>query len=418
MLFHSDEQRKVGYSTAINFHLFYIWAKNDIIEYNKPFPMKVLCSIWILLVLTQFTFAQDMKKEILYVGTYSQGGSEGVYVVEIDREAKSSKILQTVHDKQNPTFLAVHPNQQFLYVAYREGRDETDKHGTIVAYRIDQKTGRIAALNRYSSMGESPCHVSVAPNGRMVFVSNYRGGNLAAFKLNEDGSLAADPYVVQHEGKSVHPERQNAPYMHSMIPSLDGRYVYASDLGIDKIMIYKVDADGGALTPAETPFVGSAAGAGPRHFVSHPTIPYAYSVEELSNTVAVYQVDTVSGNLAAKGRVPMLSEEIHSKQNTAADIHISKDRKFLYASNRGQDNLAIYSINLQDGGLSLVGHQPTGGKHPRNFKIDTQGDLVFVANMESDNIVVFYQDATNGTLEPAQWDIKIPRAVCVEQILL
>lgn len=380
--------------------------------------MKVFCSLWIFLLAIQFTFAQDMEKEILYVGTYSQAGSEGVYVVELDRENKASKIVQTVHDKQNPTFLALHPNRQFLYVAYREGKDATDKNGTIAAYRIDQKTGRLSPLNSYSSMGESPCHVSVDPTGRMLFVSNYRGGNLSAFNLNEDGTLAADPFVIQHEGSSIHPERQNAAYMHSMIPSLDGQYVYASDLGIDKIMIYKVDADKGALTAAATPFISSEAGAGPRHFVIHPAIPYAYSVEELSNTVAVYKVDKVNGSLTAEGRVPMLSDEIQSEQNTAADIHISKDGKFLYASNRGQDNLAIYRINPRDGGLSPIGHQPTEGKHPRNFKIDNQGELVFVANMQSNNIVVFALNATTGLLEPTGWELSIPQPACVEQVHL
>ena len=380
--------------------------------------MKAFASIWILIFLVQPLFAQNMKKEILYVGTYSQGGSEGVYVIELDRKNKSSKILQTVHDKQNPTFLAVHPNQEFLYVAYREGADSTDKNGTIIAYKINQTTGKLSAINSYSSIGEGPCHVSVDPTGRMLFVSNYRGGNLAAFKINPDGSLAANPHFIQHEGSSVHAQRQDAPYMHSMIPSADGKYVYASDLGMDKIMIYKVDAENGTLIPAETPFVNSEAGAGPRHFVIHPTIPYAYSVEELSNTVAVYEVDKVSGSLTAKDRVPMLSDEIESEQNTAADIHISKDGKFLYASNRGQDNLVIYRINLQDGRLSLVGHQPTGGKHPRNFKIDSQGEWVFVANMHSDIIVGFSVDDATGLLEPTGWELAVPQPACVEQVQL
>lgn len=380
--------------------------------------MKAFVSICMLIILVQPLFAQNMTKEILYVGTYSKGGSEGVYVIELDRENKSSKILQTVHDKQNPTFLAVHPNQEFLYVAYREGEDETDKNGTITAYRIDQNTGKLSPLNSFSSMGDSPCHVSVDPTGRMLFVSNYRGGNLAAYRINPDGSLAADPDFVQHQGKSVHPQRQDAPYMHSMIPSADGRYVYGSDLGIDKIMIYQVDAESGALTPAENPFVSSEAGAGPRHFVIHPSLPYAYSVEELSNTVAVYKVDKVTGSLTAESRVPMLSDEVRSEQNTAADIHISIDGKFLYASNRGQDNLVIYLIDPQDGALSLVGHQPTGGKHPRNFRIDNQGELVFVANMESNNIVVFNVDASTGLLKPAGWEMTVPQPACVEQIQL
>lgn len=380
--------------------------------------MKVFSFIWILLLVIQPSFAQAVRKELLYIGTYSQGGSEGVYVVQIDRAAKTSEILQTVHDKQNPTFLTVHPNQEFLYVAYREGKDESDKRGTIAAYRIDQQSGRLSLLNMYSSMGEGPCHLSVDPSGKMLFVSNYGGGNLAAFKLNQDGSLAPSPYLVQHKGSSVQPERQDAPYMHSMIPSLDGKYVYASDLGLDKIMIYAVDAARGILTPAEMPFVRSEAGAGPRHFVIHPKIPYAYSVEELSNTVAVYQVDGATGSLTAQGRSGMLSEAVQSEQNTAADIHISRDGKFLYASNRGQDNLVIYRIDPQDGSLARVGHEPTGGRHPRNFRIDSQGKLVFVANMESDNVVVFYQDVQTGKLTPANWEIEVPRPACVEQIEL
>src|SRR5690554_3167089 len=380
--------------------------------------MKAIASIWMLLMFVLPVFAQNMKKEILYLGTYSQGGSEGVYVMEIDRVAKTSKVLQTVHDKQNPTFLVVHPSQQFLYVAYREGVDERDKNGTISAYRIDESSGKLTPLNSFSSMGESPCHLSVDPTGRMLFVSNYRGGNLAAFRINSDGSLAMNPEVIQHEGRSTHPQRQDAPYMHSIIPSLDGSYVYASDLGIDKIMIYKVDAENGRLTAAEQPFASSKAGAGPRHFVIHPSLPYAYSVEELSNTVAIYRVDPRSGSLTAEGRVNMLSDQVKSEQNTAADIHISKEGKFLYASNRGQDNLAIYQIDPENGQLSLLGHQPTGGKHPRNFKIDNQGELVFVANMESDNIVVFSHQPSNGGLEPTGWEISVPRPVCVAQISL
>src|SRR5690554_4643244 len=215
----------------------YIWdsPKNCFNCFQNATPMKIFGLIWILLLFIQPIFAQDMTKEILYVGTYSQAGSQGVYVVEIDRTTKSSKVIQTVHDKKNPTFLTVHPNREFLYVAYREGADEKDLNGTISAYQIDQNTGKLSLLNSFSSMGESPCHVSVDPSGAMLFVSNYRGGNFSAFKINQDGSLAADPDFVQHYGRSVNPARQDAPYMHSMIPSLDGKYVYASDLVTDKI---------------------------------------------------------------------------------------------------------------------------------------------------------------------------------------
>src|SRR5690606_13289176 len=283
--------------------------------------MKIVCIIWMLIGSVHFSFAQNSMKEILYVGTYSDAGSKGIYVVELDRKAKKSKILQTVHDKKNPTFLTIHPNQQFLYVAYREGVDELDKNGTIIAYAIDQKTGELTKLNGFSSEGASPCHISVDPSGKMLYVSYYQGGNLAAYKINVDGSISSSTAFIQHTGQGAHPQRQNAPHMHSMIPSLDGKFVYASDLGIDKILIYEVNTSTGELIPAKTPFVSSTAGAGPRHFVIHPNIPFAYSVEELSNTVAIYKVNDKDGSLSAAGRINMLSDEVQSEQNSAADIH-------------------------------------------------------------------------------------------------
>jgi 6-phosphogluconolactonase len=379
--------------------------------------MNVLYFIAVLLYTVTTTLAQNPMKELLYVGTYSEGGSKGIYVLEFDRRAKNARVIQTVHDKKNPTFLAIHPNQQFLYAAYREGADESDKNGTIMAYQIDQKTGELTSLNQVSSKGASPCHISVDPTGKMVYVSNYQGGSLAAFKISEDGRIERSEFI-QHSGKGAHPQRQNEPHMHSMIPSLDGKYVYASDLGIDKIMIYQVNTQSGKLNPAGTPFISSKPGAGPRHFVIHQDIPYAYSVEELSNTVAIYKVNPHNGGLKSVGRINMLSEAIQSGQNSAADIHISVDGKHLYASNRGQDNLAIYAINGDNGLLSLVGHQPSGGKHPRNFKIDNKGEFVFVANMESNNVVVFSRDNRTGMLSPTGLEINIPRAVCVEQIQL
>jgi len=384
----------------------------------KTLLMKIFAflSLWMMFVLP--LNAQDMTKEILYVGTYSQGGSKGVYVVEMDRAARSHKVVQTVHDKQNPTFLAVHPSQQFLYVAYREGEDQDDKNGTIFAYSIDPATGELSKLNFQSSMGESPCHVSVDPTGSMLYVSNYRGGNLAAYKINDDGSLASHPAVVQHQGSSVHPQRQDKPYMHSMIPSQDGRYVYASDLGIDRIMVYSVDAEQGILKPAPSPFVSSEQGAGPRHLVVHPRIPYAYSVEELSNMVAIYHINEETGALTAKGKITMLSDAVESEDNSAADIHLSSEGTYLYASNRGQDNLVIYKIDPLKGQLSLLGHHPTGGKHPRNFKIDAQNELIYVANMHSDNIVVFERDASTGLLQSSGWELDIPQPACVEQVFL
>lgn len=362
--------------------------------------------------------AQQSGKEVWYVGTYSDAGSKGIYVLSFDRASMTFAEIQTVHDKKNPTFLSIHPSKQFLYAAYREGESPTDTNGTIISYRIDSNTGKLTKINEVSSAGASPCHISVDPTGEVVFVSNYQGGNLASYKVREDGGLHPATSFIQHEGSGLLPDRQAAPHMHSMIPSLDGRFVYASDLGIDKIMTYQVDWNTGNLRPASKAFVRSEPGAGPRHFTLHRKIPVGYSVEELSNTVAIYDVNPRNGKLKPKGRINMLSADITAEKNSAADIHVSVDGKWLFASNRGQDNLAIYAINQETGMLQEIGHAPSGGAHPRNFKVDALGKFIYVANMESDNVVVFNIDSINGKISPSGTAVIIPRAVCVEQLFL
>lgn len=375
-------------------------------------------TLLIVLAVTFPSVAQQPSKEIWYVGTFSENDSKGIYVLTFDRDFMHFQEIQTVHDKKSPSFLTLHPSKQFLYAAYREGQDANDKNGTVIAYRIDSKTGELSKINEVSSAGASPCHISVDPSGEVVFVSNYQGGNLASYKIREDGGLHPANSIYQHEGSNAIPDRQQTAHMHSMVPSLDGNFVYASDLGADKIFTYKVDRNTGTLTAARRPFVKTKPGAGPRHFTLHKEIPYAYSAEELSNTVAIYEVNRRNGRLKPKGRVNMLSDEIKSDQNSAADIHISVDGKWLYASNRGQDNLVKYQIDPANGSLTTIGHVPSGGAHPRNFKIDALGKFVYVANMESDNVVIFEYNAITGNLTPTETSINIPRAVCVEQLFI
>jgi len=356
------------------------------------------------------------SKEILYIGTYSQNDSKGIYVLEFDRSTLSATVLQTIHDKKNPTFLALHPSGKFLYAAYREGQHVEDPNGTIAAYAIEAGTGRLSLVNWVSSAGASPCHISVDPSGNVVFVSHYQGGNLATFKVLDSGGVSEAVSVVQHVGSSIHPN-QTKPHMHAMIPSLDGKWVYASDLGIDQLVKYKINARKGSVGDNPKVFPVKA-GYGPRHFVIHPDLPYAYSVEELSNTVSIYAVDPKNGDLTFLSRVEMLSPALHSDYNAAADIHLSVDGNWLYASNRGQDNLAIYRVDQNTGLLELQGHVPTGGQHPRNFKVDEKGSLLLVANMESDNVVIFSLQEGTGIPKPTGKRISIPRAVFIEQLFI
>lgn len=360
---------------------------------------------------------QSGSKEILYVGTFSDRGSQGIYVFQFDRASGKLTELQTVSGKESPSFLEIHPNGKYLYAVYREGMSKDDKSGTVTAYKIEQSTGKLTRINEQSSEGAGPCHVSLDPKGKFAYVSNYGGGNLAVYPVNKDGSLGKSSDVVQHEGGSVNQDRQQEPHMHSIIPTGNGKFIYASDLGIDKIMIYKVDHKTGKLSAAKVPFVENTPGSGPRHFALHPNGNFAFSAEELSSTIASFRVDKATGALSQTDRVNMLPEDFDGN-NSAADIHISPDGKFVYASNRGHDSLVIYAIDPDTGKLTFAGHENTRGGHPRNFCIDHKGTYVFVANRDNDNVVVFKRDAASGKLTYTGEEVNVPAAVCIQQLEL
>jgi len=386
---------------------------------NLLFTGKVKRIYFILLFIFMcfpISLMAQKSKEIIYVGTYSQNNSKGIYVLKFDRKNLTTTTIQTVHDKESPTFLALHPNKQFLYAAYREGKDEKDETGTIVSYSIAPDTGKLTKINEVSSAGASPCHISVDPTGNVVFLSHYQGGNLSTFKIMETGGLSEVASFIQHTGKSVH-ANQNKAHMHSMIASTDGKWVYASDLGIDQILKYKVNLEKGTVD--ENPVIfQTTPGAGPRHFVFHPSLPFAYSLEELSNTVSIYSLDQENGDLSPIGRINMLNDKLHSDYNAGADIHFSMDGRWLYASNRGQDNIVVYKVDQDTGLLETQGHVPAGGTHPRNFKVDEKGAFVFVANMETDNLAIFSIDSETGMLKATGKNIEIPRPVFIEQLFI
>ncbi|MFP4342488.1 MAG: lactonase family protein [Cyclobacteriaceae bacterium] len=372
---------------------------------------------FVYLVSMVSTFAQQSSKEIIYLGTYSERGSEGIYVMNLDRGSGTLTPLQTVPHKNSPTFLEVHPSGRYLYAVYREGMDEDDKNGTVTAFEIDQQSGKLSLLNEQSSLGAGPCHISLAPDGKFAFVSNYAGGSLAVYPVNADGSLGKAADFVQHKGKGAHEQRQTAPHMHSVIPSENGRFIYASDLGIDKIMIYEVNPQSGRLSAAATPYVASQAGAGPRHFALHPHQDYAFSIEELSSTITSYKVDKAAGALSPLQSVSALPEQVKLENNTTADIHVSPDGKFVYGSNRGHDSIVIYAFDPESGKMTYVGHEASGGGHPRNFCIDQKGEFIFVANRDDDNVVSFRRNKASGRLTRLD-EVRVPAAVCVRQLVL
>ena len=360
---------------------------------------------------------QNETKELIIAGTFDGEGGEGLYVFSFDRENLSFELLQTISDRLSPSFQAVHPTMPAVYSVSHSPISDQNNHQTIGVYRIDKDVGMLSLINEQSVMGTGPAHVSVDPLGSFVYVSNYTSGNVSMLPIRDDGGLDVASDVVQHRGSSIHPTRQQTAHAHAADPSPDGRFVYVSDLGIDKIMIYEVDRLQRALSPASSPWFENTPGAGPRHLSFRPDGAYAYSAEELSSTIAVLSVDKKNGAMQQVQRVSMLPDDFRGS-NTAADIHVSPDGKFLYASNRGHESIVIFSIDESTGELSLAGHEPTIGQHPRNFMIDESGELVFVANRDSNHILVFRRDPLTGALNYTGTELVVPRAVCVTQMIV
>lgn len=357
--------------------------------------------------------------EYIYAGTFEGDLSEGLYVFEFNREDYSLRLIQTVTDRQGPNFQAIHPNKQFLYSVGDDPFYDLEQSGTLSAYQINRENGMLELINEQSVQGRNTAHVSVDPLGEFVFVSNYTEGNVVMFRILENGGISEAVDSRQHEGSSVNENRQNRPHVHQAVPSADGQFLYVSDLGIDKIMIYEIDREAEQLVPASDPWFESEPGSGPRHMVLHPNGKFAYSNEELSVTLAALSVDEETGALSQIQRLSMLPEGVERDDSmSGADIHVSPDGRFLYASVRGENLLAVYEIDQDNGELTLVEHVSTEGDHPRNFMVDEKGEFAIVANRDSDHIVVFDRDTESGELTFTGTEAEVPVAVCVTQLIL
>jgi 6-phosphogluconolactonase len=345
----------------------------------------------------------------VYVGTYTHRGSEGIYVFRMDPETCDLTPDSHIGGIQNPSFLSVDPKRRCLYAV-----QETVDTGAVAAFAIAPDTGRLTYLNQQPTHGAAPCHVTIDQTGRFVLAANYGSGNVCMMPVRDDGSLDPASCVVQHEGSSVNPERQTGPHAHSVTIDPTNGYAFACDLGIDKIMAYRLDFERGKLQPADPPFVATAPGAGPRHFAFHPSGRYAYVINEMGNTVVAYAYDG-RGKLTELQTVPTLPADYAGK-STCADIHLAPSGRHVYGSNRGHDSLAIYAVDEGTGRLTFMGHQPTGGRNPRNFAIDPTGRYVLAANQDTDAIVVFRVDPDTGAIEPTGQVTSVPCPVCVQVV--
>ena len=357
-------------------------------------------------------FAQN--DYFMLVGTYTSGTSHGVYVYDFNTSNADARITDSVKIA-NPSYLAISPNKKFVY-AVSEAADAKNKGGSIASFSFNNITGALNLLNQQPSNGNNPCYVSADKSGRWVIAGNYSSGTLAVLPVFKNGFLDAPITTIQHTGQSVKADRQKSPHVHSTVLSPDNKFLFVPDLGIDKVMIYRFDKRSGALTAAAQPFVSAKPGAGPRHFDFHPNKKYAYLVEELTGTVAAYRYHSKTGELSLIQNISTVPANFTAFAGSA-DIHVSPDGHFLYASNRGESNtIAIFSIDKKSGLLSSVGHQSTMGKTPRNFNFDPTGNFLLVANQNSDEIVIFKIDKKTGLLTDTGKRIGVSKPVCIKWI--
>ena len=350
-------------------------------------------------------------KFLMYVGTYTRETSKGIYAFRFDASSGQAEGLGLVADLRDPSFLDLHPSGKYLYAVTESNDYDADGSGAVSSWEIDPVSGILSRLNEVSSRGGSPCHLNLDSSGRMLIVANYAGGSVASFPVGADGALGEASSFFQHEGGSVH-ERQEQPHAHSADFSTDDRFAFFSDLGLDQIRVYRANPETAVLAPHQPLYVQVSPGSGPRHFALHPSSRFAYGLNELSSTITVFSFDAGEGELSEVQTISTLPLEYDGESYTA-EIYVHPSGRFVYASNRGHNSIAIFAIDSESGRLKARGQVSTQGEWPRNFALDPTGGFLLAANQNTDNIVIFRIDLESGQLEPTGVELKIDAPVCI-----
>lgn len=347
-------------------------------------------------------------ERFLFVGTYTDLGAEGIYTCRLNVATGAVECVDVQPGIENPTFVTIDPSGEHLYAA----SEHVSGDGEVSAYAIN-RNGSLTLLNIEHTGGAGPCHVQVDQTDSYVVVANYFGGSVCLLPIQADGSLGARTDFVQHHGSSVNPERQRQAHAHCVMIDRANTLVYVCDLGLDAIVVYRIDHATGRLIEQPDLTVRAEPGDGPRHFSFHPTAAYAYAVNELGSSVSAYDYEAATGELTVKQRISALPEG-WSGDSTCADIHASPDGRFVYASNRGHNSIAAFAVESGTGRLTPVGHSSTRGEIPRNFLITPEGRFLLAANQNSDTIVTFRVDADSGGLEFSGHVAAVPAPVCLQ----
>jgi 6-phosphogluconolactonase len=363
--------------------------------------------------------AEPSAGPLVWFGTYTGGpaNSEGIYVSRFDTATGQLNKPVLAAKAKNPSFLALHPTLPVMYAVSEVADANGPPAGAVLSFAIDEVNGTLTPMNHQPSGGKGPCHVSVDRSGRAVMAANYGGGSVICLGLAADGSI--EPVVagtpggfIQHEGKGPNPQRQEKPHGHSIYPTADGRFAVSCDLGADRVFVHALDVDKATL--ASHGFGRGTPGAGPRHFAFHPSGRYGYAVNELDLTVTAFAIDPQAGTLAPIQTLSTLPADVtDTKGFSTAEIVAHPGGRFLYASNRGHDSIAIYAVDQSTGRLTFLDAEPIRGKTPRNFVIDPTGKFLLAAGQNSHTVTVFAIDGETGRLSFTGQSLDVPSPVCI-----
>ncbi len=356
--------------------------------------------------------ASQPDDELLYVGTYTDGDrTDGIHLLRLDTPSGELRHAGSVNAGANPSFLAIHPNGRVMYAVNELTQYDGRASGAVSALAI-AVDGALTPMNQQPSEGGAPCYVSVDRSGRAVLVANYVGGSVAMLPIRADGALGATTQVVQHRGSGPNAARQNGPHAHCVVPDPSNRYALAADLGVDRVLVYRLNVENGSLYHMEGGDAVLRPGAGPRHLAFHPTLSLVFVANELDSTVTTMRFDAGRGALAVLDTRPTVPSG-WTGTNYPADIHVAASGRVLYVSNRGHNSIAVFSVAESTGALGLEQVVSTGGDWPRNFSLDPTGRWLLVANQRSGHVVVFARDPATGRLTPTGHRIQVPMPACV-----
>lgn len=347
---------------------------------------------------------------LVFVSSFAPGEKGAIQAYTFDPAAGKLTPLDRTGGAEHPFYLALSPDKRFLYSIHaKQFGGKENEH--VAAYQLVGRTGGLKLLNRVSAEGTAACYLDVDRTAKTVLVANYSSGSVASLPVKADGSLAPKASFFQHAGASVNPKRQKEPHAHCIVVTPDNKFAFAADLGTDQILAYKLDPAAGTLAANDPPFAATPPGAGPRHLTFHPNGKHVYVINELLNSVTLFDYDAARGALTARQTIPTLPPDFKGTSHTA-DLKLTPDGRYLYGTNRGHDSIAMFKV-AGDGGLSLIGIEPSRGKGPQNLHVTPDGGWVLCANMPGDNVAVFRIDRDTGRLVPTGEPVRQVSPSCI-----